>query len=156
MIRNVVAFASLLLSTTTLAVTTEDFGSWSLLCNEQSTCTLSQVVAKDKDASQIIMGVNVDYSYSPDFPVLKIKLPSNTMVDNGVGIKIDDNKAIQVPFSGCDELTCQSIVKIDSTMLDELQNGHSMLVAYQKSASFQMTLPVSLDGFADAFPKLQK
>ena len=34
------------------AVTTSDFGSWSLLCNDSSVCTLSQLVAKDKEAKK--------------------------------------------------------------------------------------------------------
>ena len=83
-------------------------------------CTLSQLVAKDKEAKKVLLGVNVDYSYSQDFPVLKIKLPKNTLTKNGVGVKIDDFASIQVPFSGCDEKSCQSIVKIDNELLKQI------------------------------------
>ena len=128
-----VAVSLVLASFFSWAVTTSDFGSWSLLCNDSSVCTLSQLVAKDKEAKKVLLGVNVDYSYSQDFPVLKIKLPKNTLTKNGVGVKLDDFASIQVPFSGCDEKSCQSIVKIDNELLKQMHNGQTMLIAFQKS-----------------------
>ena len=151
-----VLISSILASFSSWAVTTSDFGSWSLLCNDSSVCTLSQLVAKDKKATKVLLGVNVDYSYSKDFPVLIIKLPKNTLTKNGVGVKIDDFAPLQVPFSGCDEKTCQSIIKIDSELLDQMNNGSTMLVAYQKSESQQVTLPVSLAGFDVAYAQLNQ
>ncbi|TKB02381.1 invasion associated locus B family protein [Alteromonas portus] len=136
------------------AVTTSDFGSWSLLCNESSACTLSQLVAKDKKATKVLLGVNVDYSHSKDFPVLILKLPKNTLTKNGVGVKIDNFAPLQLPFSGCDENTCQSIIKIDSELLEQMNNGKTMLVAFQKSESQQVTLPISLAGFDEAYVQL--
>jgi invasion protein IalB len=78
-VKYLVAVSLVLASFFSWAVTTSDFGSWSLLCNDSSVCTLSQLVAKDKEAKKVLLGVNVDYSYSQDFPVLKIKLPKNTL-----------------------------------------------------------------------------
>lgn len=151
-----VIVSSILASFSSWAVTTSDFGSWSLLCNDSSVCTLSQLVAKDEKATKVLLGVNVDYSYSKDFPVLKIKLPKNTLTKNGVGVKIDNFAPLQVPFSGCDEKACQSIIKIDSQLLEQLHNGETMLVAYQKSESQQVTLPVSLAGFGVAYAQLNQ
>ncbi len=151
-----VIVSSILASFSSWAVTTSDFGSWSLLCNDSSVCTLSQLVAKDEKATKVLLGINVDYSYSKDFPVLKIKLPKNTLTKNGVGVKIDNFAPLQVPFSGCDEKACQSIIKIDSQLLEQLHNGETMLVAYQKSESQQVTLPVSLAGFDVAYAQLNK
>lgn len=102
----------------------------------------------------MLLGVNVDYSYSKNFPVLIIKLPKNTLTKNGVGVKIDDFAPLQVPFSGCDEKTCQSIIKIDSELLDQMNNGRTMLVAFQKSENQQVTLPISLAGFDEAYKQL--
>ena len=104
----------------------------------------------------MLLGVNVDYSYSQDFPVLKIKLPKNTLTKNGVGVKIDDFASIQVPFSGCDEKSCQSIVKIDNELLKQMHNGQTMLIAFQKSENQQVTLPISLTGFEEAYVQLNQ
>ncbi|AXT39929.1 invasion associated locus B family protein [Alteromonas sp. BL110] len=144
----------ILASFSSWAVTTSNYESWSLLCNDSSVCTLSQLVAKDKKATKVLLGVNVDYSYSKNFPVLIIKLPKNTLTKNGVGVKIDDFAPLQVPFSGCDEKTCQSIIKIDSELLDQMNNGRTMLVAFQKSENQQVTLPISLAGFDEAYKQL--
>lgn len=151
-----VAVSSMLASFSAWPVTTNDFGSWSLLCNDSSVCTLSQLVAKDEEATKVLLGVNVDYSYSKDFPVLKIKLPKNTLTKNGVGVKIDKFAPLQVPFSGCDEKTCQSVIKIDSELLKQMHNGETMLVAFQRSESTQVTLPISLAGFDEAYAQLNK
>ena len=151
-----VAVSLVLASFFSWAVTTSDFGSWSLLCNDSSVCTLSQLVAKDKEAKKVLLGVNVEYSYSQDFPVLKIKLPKNTLTKNGVGVKIDDFASIQVPFSGCDEKSCQSIVKIDNELLKQMHNGQTMLIAFQKSENQQVTLPISLTGFEEAYAQLNQ
>ena len=48
-----VAVSLVLASFFSWAVTTSDFGSWSLLCNDSSVCTLSQLVAKDKEAKKV-------------------------------------------------------------------------------------------------------
>ncbi|APD94521.1 invasion protein [Alteromonas mediterranea] len=149
-----VIVSSILVSFSSWAVTANNFGSWSLLCNDSSVCTLSQVVAKDKKATKVLLGVNVDYSYSKSFPVLIIKLPQNTITKNGVGVKIDEFAPLQVPFSGCDEKACQSIIKIDSQLLEQMHNGETMLIAFQKSESQQVTLPVSLAGFDEAYAQL--
>lgn len=149
-----VLVSSILASFSSWAVTTSNYESWSLLCNDSSVCTLSQLVAKDKKATKVLLGVNVDYSYSKNFPVLIIKLPKNTLTKNGVGVKIDDFAPLQVPFSGCDGKTCQSIIKIDSELLDQMNNGRTMLVAFQKSENQQVTLPISLAGFDEAYKQL--
>ncbi|GFD67748.1 invasion associated locus B family protein [Alteromonas sp. KUL106] len=151
-----VVVSLVLASFSSWAVTTSDFGSWSLLCNGSSVCTLSQLVAKDKDATKVLLGVNVDYSYSQDFPVLKIKLPKGTLTKNGVGLKIDSFAPIQVPFSGCDEKSCQSVVKIDGELLEQMHRGQTMLIAFQKSENQQVTLPISLSGFDKAYAQLNQ
>ena len=124
--------------------------------NSDGISIINKHTEQDKEAKKVLLGVNVDYSYSQDFPVLKIKLPKNTLTKNGVGVKIDDFASIQVPFSGCDEKSCQSIVKIDNELLKQMHNGQTMLIAFQKSENQQVTLPISLTGFEEAYAQLNQ
>lgn len=137
------------------ATNTEQFQSWSLICGDQGNCSLSQLIVKDKAAKQILMGVNVNYSVSDLFPVLMLRLPAKINRASGVGIKIDDNKPIQVPITQCTDKACQSIIKIDDTLLNEMKNGKVGKIAFALQSQKQLTLPLSLQGFSAAFSALQ-
>lgn len=132
------------------------FQSWSLLCGDQGNCSLSQLVAKDKSATQILMGVNVNYSVSNLFPVLMLRLPAKINQSSGVGIKIDDNKPIQVAITQCNVNTCQSIIKIDDMLLEEMKKGKVGKIAFSLTSKKQLTLPISFQGFTKAFEALKE
>jgi invasion protein IalB len=134
---------------------TTQFQSWSLICGEHGNCSMSQLVAKDKSAKQILMGVNVNYSVSNLFPVLMLRLPAKINKEAGVGIKIDNNKPIQVPVTQCNAKTCQSIIKIDDVLLNEMKNGKVGMIALSLKSKKQLTLPVSFQGFSEAFTALK-
>jgi invasion protein IalB len=145
------------LSLPVFATSTEtiQFQSWSLICGAQGNCSLSQLVAKDKAATQILMGVNINYSVSNLFPVLMLRLPSKIHKEGGVGIKIDNNKSIQVPITQCNSKACQSIIKIDEVLLNEMEHGKVGMVAFALKSKKQLTLPVSFQGFAEGFAALK-
>lgn len=145
----------LLLPNLAYAVEKTQFQSWSLLCGKQGNCSLSQLVANDKAAKQILMGVNINYSVSNLFPVLMLRLPSKIHQKSGVGIKIDNNKSIQIPISQCNAKACQSIIKIDDVLLKEMKNGKIGKIAFALKSKKQLTLPVSFHGFPEAFEALK-
>lgn len=134
---------------------TTQFQSWSLICGEKGNCSLSQLITKDKAATQILMGVNINYSVSNLFPVLMLRLPAKVNQASGVGIRIDNNKSIQVPITQCTEKACQSVIKIDDTLLNELKSGKAGMVAFALKSKKQLTLPISLEGFSEAFLALE-
>jgi invasion protein IalB len=134
---------------------TTQFQSWSLICGDKGNCSLSQLIAKDKAATQVLMGVNINYSVSGRFPVLMLRFPAKINRSSGVGIKIDNNKSIQVPVSQCNDKACQSIIKIDDTLLNEMKNGKVAMIAFALKSKKQLTLPLSFQGFSQAFEALQ-
>jgi len=150
-----VVLAFLLSPAFAFSTETTQFQSWSLICGEQGNCSLSQLVAKDKAATQILMGVNVNYSVSNLFPVLMLRLPAKIYKAGGVGIRIDNGKAIQVPVTQCNTKACQSIIKIDDTLLNELKNGKVGMIAFALQSKKQLTLPISLQGFKAGFDALK-
>ena len=145
-----------LLSATSLADTAQNFEKWSLICGEQGNCSLSQIVTTDPQGKNIILGVNVNYSLSKEFPVLMIRLPPSTHANGGVGLKIDMHNPVQIPISQCAPAACQTIVKIDEVLLEEMRSGTTMHVALEIKEGKQLTLPVSLNGFKQGFEALNK
>lgn len=146
----------LLLSQYALAIETEKFQSWSMICGEKGNCSLSQLVTKDKEAKKIILGINVNYAMSKEFPVLMLRFPPQINKDSGIGIKIDDNAAIQLPISECNAKACQSVIKMDDVLMREMKNGKFGQVAFALKNNKQLTLPISLNGFNEAFIALNK
>jgi len=132
----------------------QTFGSWSLLCGDQGNCSVSQLVAMDPEGKKVLLGANINFSMSNSFPVLMLRMPPNLNKTSGVGIKIDDNKAIQVALSQCTSVACQSVIKIDQTLFAELRDGKLAKVAFALEKNKQLTLPLSLEGFADAYEAL--
>ena len=132
----------------------QTFGSWSLLCGDQGNCSVSQLVAMDPEGKKVLLGANVNFSMSNSFPVLMLRMPPNLNKTSGVGIKIDDNKAIQVALSQCTAVACQSVIKVDKTLFAELRDGKLAKVAFALEKSKQLTLPLSLNGFAEAYTAL--
>ncbi|QHJ12423.1 hypothetical protein FX988_02680 [Paraglaciecola mesophila] len=132
----------------------QTFGSWSLLCGDQGNCSVSQLVAMDPDGKKVLLGANINFSMSNSFPVLMLRMPPNLNKTSGVGIKIDDNKAIQVALSQCTSVACQSVIKIDKTLFAEMRDGKLAKVAFALEKRKQLTLPLSLDGFSDAYAAL--
>ena len=150
-----VVLSLLLLPIFGFSAETTSFQSWSLLCGEHGNCSLSQLVAKDKAATQILMGVNVNYSVSNLFPVLMLRLPSKIYKEGGVGIRIDNGKAIQLPITQCNAKACQSIIKIDDILLKEMKKGKVGMIAFALKSKKQLTLPISLLGFEAGFIALK-
>lgn len=136
------------------ATTTTNFNAWSMICGQQGNCSLSQLVATDPEAKKIIMGVNVNFSMSNDFPVLMLRLPPSIDKNSGVGIKIDDNKALQLPISQCNKKACQSVIKMDEALLNEMRQGNVAKVAILLKSKKQLTMPVSMQGFKEAYSAL--
>lgn len=137
------------------ATETKDFGAWSLICGEKGNCSLSQLVATDAEAKNILLGVNVNFSISPDFPVLILRMPPSIYQKSGVGIKIDDKDAIQLPISQCNHQACQSVIKMDEVLLQQMKNGQMAKIAFALQEKKQLTLPVSLQMFSDAYAALE-
>ncbi|ABG42763.1 Invasion associated locus B [Paraglaciecola sp. T6c] len=142
------------ISSAVQAQSKQNFGSWSLLCGEHGNCSVSQLVAMDPEGTKVLLGANINFSMSNSFPVLMLRMPPNLNKSSGVGIKIDDNNAIQVALSQCTSVACQSVIKIDKTLFAEMRGGRVAKVAFALEKSKQLTLPLSLEGFADAYAAL--
>jgi len=134
-------------------VESQVFGAWSVSCGPQN-CAMTQVVAKDAAATQVMLGVSISYAFDAKLGTLLVRVPGNINMDAGIGIKVDDNAAIQVPFSQCNTSTCQSAIGIDEILLKELSNGKVAKFAYATKKQQQFVLPISLSKFSEAYGAL--
>jgi invasion protein IalB len=132
------------------------FGQWSLSCGNQGRCLLSQLVAKDPEGKNVVLGASITHLGKNNVPVLILRVPGSAYEAGGVGIKVDDNQAVQIRYSTCDKSKCESVIKMDQTLLSEFEGGKQAVIAYALTKQHQMTLPLSLSGFDEAYKALQK
>lgn len=135
------------------------FGPWSLICVEAESkathCSLSQVVAKDKQGKDAVLGISVYLDRSSREPVLEFRFSAAAVQRSGIGFKIDGNRGFSLPISRCDNSACYAVGKIDSTMLAQMKSGKLGRFAYQLRNGAQVTLPVMLADFGKALAALQ-
>jgi len=130
------------------------FGSWSIMCGEKN-CAMTQLVTKDKAGKKVLLGVSINYAFNSEFGSLMVRLPANINQEAGLGIKIDGQKPIRVPISQCTLSACQSVIRIDDILLNELTQGKTALFAFASRSKKQLTLPVSLAKFSEAYAELK-
>lgn len=133
-------------------VKSETFGSWSVSCGPQN-CAMTQLVAKDEAAKQVMLGVSINYAFASELGALMVRLPANINKASGLGIKVDAHPAIQLPISQCTSAACQSMIKIDQKLLTEFSTGTVAKFAYAINTQ-QFILPISLTEFERAYHSL--
>lgn len=131
-------------------------GSWSYECSERL-CFISQMLmAKQNDKVGIAGGVNIAIA-SKQRPVMTLRFNKNAHIPAGIGIKIDNNPAIRTKILNCDAKVCETNLIMDAKMLEEMQRGRGLQLVFLNNISGkQVTLPFSLNGFAEAYGKLSQ
>ena len=128
---------------------TSDFGLWQRSCNDANQCMLTQKVTYSHEGtSHVVAGATV--SKTRMGIILTLRVPPMANAKHGLGMKIDDHSAFRVPLKQCDSNVCESNIAVDSILLAQMQQGQVMAVAYFDINDKQITLPVYLQGFADA------
>lgn len=132
----------------------DTFGSWSHEC-KNAHCFISQVlVARKNKKIGVIGGVSVAIA-SKQQAVLTLRFNKNAKKEAGLGLKIDNNKAIRTKILNCDAKVCETNIVMDTQMIEELTSGKRLQVVFiNNSTGKQTTLPFSLQGFAKAYGKL--
>jgi invasion protein IalB len=88
-------------------------------------------------------------------PVLRVIAPLGVLLPRGLGLKVDDREIGSTDFVRCLESGCVAEVDMDQTLIDLLSKGKVALFAVFLTPQEGRGLPVTLNGFADGFSKLQ-
>jgi invasion protein IalB len=86
--------------------------------------------------------------------LMAIRVPVGLYLPAGLSIKVDDGNAQSIPLQTCDLQGCYAETEIGPAMATALKTGkHS--INCQDPSKKQIVLPLTLDGFATAFEKIQ-
>ena len=88
-------------------------------------------------------------------PWILLTLPLGIFLPSGVALKVDKGQRIDTPFKICTAKGCETGIPLDDVLLQTMHRGLVARIAFlDGTARRQITVPVSLMGFAAAFRTL--
>ncbi len=131
----------------------EDFNSWSYTESPKGGF-ISQIISTDPKAENVVMGISVNFFHSADKPTMHVRTTANVIRSEGIGFRVDSNPPVRFEFSTCTDKSCTAIIWLDELLLKEMFEGEIATAAFFSTKKNQITVPVNLSGFTNAYSKL--
>ena len=139
----------------------ERYGAWSLLCpktkvpEQETPCSLSQVVAADPQGQLVALGVLVLLADSLLTPSIEFRFSSTAIQEAGIGLLVGKGHELRLPISGCDDKVCVARGRLDTQIVSLFKSNPVAKFAYVLSEDQHMVLPVSFVGFTEGLVALK-
>ncbi len=133
------------------------FTDWRVICPPfnpaQPNCALTLDVLRDTGG--ILLTVSM-LDPAPNSP-LSVTVPHGVALDAGMGFSVGTDPMRVRPFETCNNTGCIALVTVDADTLRSLSTnmGGQVVVAVAGNTS-PVTIPFSLNGFADGYADLQR
>jgi invasion protein IalB len=130
---------------------------WALNCKSGAKdkaldCRLSQTVVTQN--GQMLADVTFLFPAAPQKSEMNIQLPLGVLLPDGTSVKVDQNTPMKVSFRNCNRGGCFAVAPISPEFLAALRKGKELSIEFKDLASTAITVPVSLDGFPEAYAKM--
>lgn len=133
---------------------------WAVNCKSEATekdleCRMSQTVVL-KQSGQVLTNVTFRIPADTKKPEIIVQLPLGVSLAPGATFQVDENPAQRLNFRACDRSGCFAISPVTPEMLAILKRGKQIKIGFQNLAEKPITVPLSLEGFGDAYEKMLK
>ena len=130
---------------------------WAVNCKSAATeqgleCRLSQTIVTQQGGE--LADVTFRIPADKKGPEAIVRLPLGVFLPAGATLQVDDKTQQKLNFRACDRNGCYAQAAISSQMLKELQEGQELKVSFKNLAEKQIDVPLSLDGFPEAYRKI--
>jgi invasion protein IalB len=115
-------------------------------------CRLSQTVVTK--GGQVLADVTFRIASDKKATEVITRLPLGLNLPAGVSLQVDNNAPQRLPFKACDRNGCYAQGSISPELWSTLQKGKQLQVSFQNLAEKTINVPLSLDGFPDAYAKI--
>lgn len=134
------------------------FGAWSLVCGgpSRATCSLSQIVARDREGTQVVLGVVLRRLPGESRSSLEFRMSPDAVVQAGVGMKIGDGPEYRLPMSRCDAKACLASGWVEGDIRRDLLAAPAAQVAFMMPGRKQVLAPVALQGLAEGLAEVER
>ena len=134
----------------------QKFKDWVSRCDtgaDAQVCFIEQNLVSGKEKKQRVLGVQIGYYQKK--VIGNFILPLGVLLKQGVRIVVDGFEFSQpVPYTYCDKGGCSASFQLDEKMIGMLKKGKKMEVIGTGANGKEFSLPVSLNGFTQAFSEL--
>ena len=141
-------------------VVKETHGFWELRCNTPAgalneQCFMLQFVAAD-DIPELGLSVIVVQTADLQTIVMRVVAPLGVLLPEGLGLRLDGADMGRVQFVRCPREGCMAEVILDEAMINRFRAGKTATFVLHLTIEEGIGVPISLDGFVDAFDALLK
>lgn len=128
------------------------FTDWTVECKnfptdegkEVAICFLAQIAAS-ADKTPVVK-VELGYQLGSGNPIAQITVPLGVVLASGLGLQIDDGKAISVPYTTCVPVGCQVAAPVEDDFVLTLKKGNTLKVSFQTINGQSLVASLSLAG----------
>jgi len=115
-------------------------------------CRLSQtVVTKNR---QVLTEVTFHFPPAGEESETIIQVPLGVLLSGGGTVQVDQNPPQSVTFRACNRNGCYGRAVLSSEFLSQLRKGKQVTVVFKNLSEKEVKVPLSLDGFSDAYGKV--
>lgn len=134
------------------------FGDWKHECSKppgskNELCAITQDVS-DESNSDIGVSVHVQKLAGGE-SILRVIAPLGVLLTHNLAVKVDGDYLGEAPFLRCYVLGCQAQIEIDEKFRTRLSGGKTMLLVIHRTTEQGVGIPISLNGFVQAFAALK-
>lgn len=135
------------------------FGDWAIECRSfqqdgPERCLLSQNIIL-RQSGKRVLNVSVARPANDKPFVAAITAPLGILLPAGLVLEVDDTELVRIPLRLCNVNGCQGSFPISDSVKKAFMNGTSGRVIFRQPNGRPLRVEFSLNGFTDAFTKLQ-
>ena len=119
----------------------------------QMACEAVQTLTIQK-TGQLLLSVSVRMPPGSKTGAMMLHLPHGMFLPDGVALAIDGASGPKQAVQMCDQKGCYVGMPIEETFLKGLQTGKTLSVSFKSLEKKEITVPISLSGFKEAYAKL--
>jgi len=141
------------------SVVRETHGAWQVSCRtppgaKTEKCALVQSVTAE-DRPNVGLTVVFYKAIAGDKKLLRVVVPLGVLLPTGLGLKIDGSDVGNAPFLKCGKRGCVAEVELQNEVITQLKKGETAMFIIFDTPEAGIGIPVSLQGFTDAFAGLK-
>jgi invasion protein IalB len=132
---------------------------WALNCRSQAgekglSCRMSQTVVA-KNSGRTLTDVAFLVATEKKVTEVLLQLPLGLYLPAGASYQVDENAPQRLSIRNCNRNGCYARAPVSPEIMGALRKGKQLKIDFKDQAKKPITVPLSLEGFAAAYDKIQ-
>jgi invasion protein IalB len=132
---------------------------WSSKCASETRqtpveCSVEQTVVVT-NSGQLLASVVIRIPADTRQPVMMVQVPVGLYLPAGLNLQVDDEKPQPLALQTCDLKGCYAGAPVSPEMIKAMKDGKLFKITLQNMAKENISVPLTLANFAEAYQKIQ-